>query len=43
VLGLGQGQPVRDHPDRVDLASLDPAQQRAHVRLHVALPGAQGE
>jgi hypothetical protein len=28
---------------RVDLASLDPVQQRAHVPLHVALAGAQGE
>ncbi|WP_324273179.1 LysR family transcriptional regulator substrate-binding protein [Blastococcus brunescens] len=43
VRGLGQGQPVGDHPGRVDLTPLDPVQQRVHVPLHVALAGAQGE
>ena len=34
-----QRQPVRDDEARIDLALLDPLEQRLHVALHVALAG----
>jgi hypothetical protein len=40
---LVQWWSVGDHPGGIDLAAFDPAEERPHVPLHVALAGAQGQ
>src|SRR4051794_24278181 len=39
--GFVQREAVRDDPSRVELAALDPFEQRSHVALDVALAGAE--